>query len=295
VGIGRALALRFADEGAHLFLLDIDEAALAETVAAARQRGVEVCGRACDVSQPHEVSASTKAVLDHWGTLDVLVNNAGIGYYGPTIKMTEQQWNRLLAVNLLAPIQFTRELLPTLLSRYQAHLLNVVSMYGFIATGRSTAYHVSKYGMLGLSEALRAEYGRRGLGVTALCPGYVRTALYEKLLPADGQHKSPVPPRWLSTTPEKVAAKAIRAIHRNQRMTLVTPAAHLAYHLKRFAPGVLDWLSHIGRRRAMRRKAEALRSSDAAPLALRHPALDALPHPALAQVAAVPELWQRAA
>src|SRR5262245_19784425 len=92
-GIGRALAQRFADEGAHLFLLDIDEAGLAASVAAASRRGVQACGQRCDVSRPEEVSASTKAVLERWGTLDVLVNNAGIAYYGSTLAMTARQWD----------------------------------------------------------------------------------------------------------------------------------------------------------------------------------------------------------
>ncbi len=257
-GIGRALALRFAGEGAHLFLLDINKGELAETIMAARRLGVDAYGRTCDVARPEDVSASISAVLDRWGTLDVLVNNAGVAYYGPTTRMTPQQWERLLAVNLLAPIQFTRELLPTLLSRPEAHLLNVVSFYGFFPTARATAYHVSKYGLLGLSEALRVEFGRRGLGVTALCPGYVRTALYDKSLRGHPDRKVPTPPRWLSTTPERVAAKAIRAVRRNQGIALVTPLAHASYYLKRFAPGALDWLTQLGRRRAVLRKADSL-------------------------------------
>jgi NAD(P)-dependent dehydrogenase (short-subunit alcohol dehydrogenase family) len=257
-GIGRALALRLASEGAHLFLLDIDKAGLAETVMAARRLGVEAYGRTCDVGQPADVSASIGAVLDRWGTLDILVNNAGLAYYGPTTRMTPEQWERLLAVNLLAPIQFTRELLPTLLSRPEAHLLNVVSFYGFFPTARATAYHVTKYGLLGLSEALRVELGRHGLGVTALCPGFVRTGLYDRSLRGHPDRKLPTPPRWLSTTPEKVAAKAVRAIRRNRGMVVVTPLAHAAHYLKRFAPGVLDWLTQLGRRRVVPCKQESL-------------------------------------
>jgi 3-oxoacyl-[acyl-carrier protein] reductase len=257
-GIGRAMALQFAGEGAHLFLLDVNQGELAETVMAARRLGVEAYGRTCDVGRPADVSASTAAALDRWGALDVLVNNAGMAYYGPTTRMTPQQWERLLAVNLLAPIQFTRELLPTLLSRPEAHLLNVVSFYGYFPTARATAYHVSKYGLLGLSESLRVEFGRCGLGVTALCPGFVRTSLYDKSLCGRPNGKVPRPPRWLSTTPENVAAQAIRAVYRNQAIALVTPLARATYYLKRFAPGALDWLTQLGRRRAVQRKADSL-------------------------------------
>jgi 3-oxoacyl-[acyl-carrier protein] reductase len=264
-GIGRSLALAFAREGADLFLLDVDDQGLAETVVEAKRCPVSVASRHCDVSRPEEISASVQAVLDHWGSLDVLVNNAGVCYYGPTTMMTDQQWQWLLSINLLAPIQFTQQLLPTLLSRYEAHVLNVSSFYGFFTTARATAYHVSKFGLIGFSEALRTEFGQQGLGVTALCPGYVRTNLYSRMACSAGRTAPPDPPRLFSTTPEVVARKAIRGVYRNQRMVLVTPLAYAAYYLKRFAPGLLDWASHLGRRRKLKKK--RLKLSAAAALA----------------------------
>ena len=135
-GIGRALAVRLAREGADLFLLDIDQAGLSEVVAETSQYGVEVIGRYCDLSQPQQITASINALLERWGTLDILVNNAGVCWYGPTLKMTGEEWDRLLAVNLDAPLQLTRELLPILTSRPDAHILNVASICGLVAGGR---------------------------------------------------------------------------------------------------------------------------------------------------------------
>ena len=86
-GIGRALALRLAREGVHLFLLDVDEAGLEETAAAARKLGVEVIARRCDLRLPADVTLSTRHLLAAWGGLDILVNNAGVAYYGPAAKM----------------------------------------------------------------------------------------------------------------------------------------------------------------------------------------------------------------
>jgi short-subunit dehydrogenase len=247
-GIGREMARQLALEGAHVYLLDVDDGRLSDVVRDARVCGVEVIGGHCDLTKPAEITASIAEVLSTWGSIDVLVNNAGVCYYGPTDKMTAAQWDWLLGVNLLAPIQITRELLPTLLSRSEAHVLNMCSVAGLVAGPRSSAYHVSKFGLVGFSEALRAEYSRQRLGVTAFCPGPVRTNLYRKAQTKRQNRPVPEPPAWLSASPERVALRAIRAIRRNERFVLMTPVAHLLFNTKRFAPWFLDGLARLGRR-----------------------------------------------
>ncbi|MCA9123135.1 MAG: SDR family oxidoreductase [Planctomycetaceae bacterium] len=254
-GIGRAIALRLAQEGTDLFLVDVDIRGLSNVVTEASQRGdVSVIGHQCDISSPSQISQANLAMLDRWGELDILVNNAGVCFYGATLEMTDDQWQQLLAINLMAPVQFVRELAPVLLSRPESHILNVASMYGFIATNRCSAYHLSKFGIVGFSEALRAEYARRSLGVTALCPGFVSTDLFRSMPNVDSGRTRRTPPRWVCTTPERVADKAVRAIRRNSRIALVTPLAYAAYYTRRFAPGLLDTLYHVGRRSSHRIK-----------------------------------------
>lgn len=248
-GIGRAIALRLADEGARLYLLDVNPVALASVVAEAKRRGVDVLGRHCDVSQPAHVTAAVAHLLDQWGGVDVLVNNAGITYYGQTTRMSAAHWDQLLAVNLHAPIQLVRELLPTLLSRDEAHILNVASICGLVGLGRVAAYSTSKFALVGLSESLRAEFGRQGLGVTALCPGFVDTNLFDAAPRGEDLRENKRPPRWMLTTPETIAQRGIRAIYRNQGLVVVQPYARLTYLLKRFAPGLLDLGNRFTRRK----------------------------------------------
>src|SRR4051812_39351638 len=126
-GIGRAIALRLAEEGVALFLIDINEVGLADIAAQTRAAGVEVLTRKCDVAEPRQVSATVVEVLSRWNGVDILVNNAGITYYGRTERMSAEHWDKLLRVNLLSHIQITRELLPSLLARREAHVLNVCS------------------------------------------------------------------------------------------------------------------------------------------------------------------------
>lgn len=257
-GLGRAIAVELAAAGADLYLLDIDQEGLGQVVDQIRAMGVEALGARCDVARPAEITASIQRLLADWGGLDILVNNAGVAYYGPTLNMTPAQWDWVLAVNLHAPIRFTQQLLPVLLDRPEGHIVNMASITGLVAGGRFCAYHVSKFGLVGFSEAIRAEFGRHGLGVTALCPGPVRTNLY-RATPSGHKHKpTPEPPAWICTTPQRVARKAIRAIRRDQRLVLVSPLAYALYYTKRFTPGLLDTLQRIGRRRKIRQKAARL-------------------------------------
>jgi short-subunit dehydrogenase len=163
--------------------------------------------------------------------------------------MSAEHWDRLLAINLHAPIQFTRELLPTLMSRDEAHVLNVASICGLVGLGRVAAYTTSKFALVGFSESLRAELCRNGLGVTALCPGLVDTNLFTAAPLGVDRSKNRQPPSWLLTTPERVAERAIRAIYRNQGLVVLQPYARFLHLAKRLAPGVLDLGNRFRRRK----------------------------------------------
>jgi short-subunit dehydrogenase len=247
-GIGRALALELAHEGVHLYLLDIDAIGLQSVIDECRALGVVAVGRKCDLSQATQISASIADLLARWQYIDLLVNNAGVAFYGPTENMTGAQWDWLMSINLLAPLQITRELLRTLLSRGEAHILNVCSISGVVAGGRFNAYHTSKFGLVGFTEALRAEYKRRGIGVTNLCPGPVASNLYNRAL-SGREQPVPNPPAWLAASPELVARRGVRGIKKNKRLVLVTPLARLLYWTKRLSPALLDNLNHISRKK----------------------------------------------
>ncbi|MCA9263389.1 MAG: SDR family NAD(P)-dependent oxidoreductase [Planctomycetales bacterium] len=274
-GIGRAIALRLASAGAAIFLVDIDKDKLLAVADEVRAHEVECIAQTCDVSNPEEIATSVDRLVNTWGTLDILVNNAGVCYYGRVNEMSDQQWQRLLAINVHAPVDFIRRLLPMLLDRPEAHIVNVASMYGLIATNRCAAYHLSKFALVGFSEALRAEYGRTGLGVTMLCPGFVCTNLFTSMVTPGREESVRRPPRWVCTTPERVAKKTLAGIHRNRRMVLVSPLAYAAYYVRRLAPGLLDKLYHIGRRKA--KPGGLVEPSNAAvPLAARPAVLSSL-------------------
>jgi 3-oxoacyl-[acyl-carrier protein] reductase len=245
-GIGRAIALALAREGADIFLVDIDDVKLASVAREAQSFGVRVLTGVCDLTQPTQISATVKAVQTRWGELDILVNNAGVAYYGPTHEMTAEQWSSMLSINLLAPIQLTRELLPVLAAQEEAHILNVCSYLGLVPMRKAAAYQTTKFGLVGFSLALRAEYGRGQIGVTAFCPGFARTAMIETFATGAPGQRRPVVPSWACTTAEKIAERAVEAIRRNQGIVVVTLLARLSWWTERFFPGALDWLMRKG-------------------------------------------------
>jgi short-subunit dehydrogenase len=253
-GIGRCLAIQLAEAGCNLCLVDVNTAGLKSLAAELTPSGVHVFLFPCNLTNRKAVSAAVAAAINQAGGIDLLINNAGVAYYGPTDQMTQTQWDWLMTVNLLAPIQITHELLPTLLQRPDTHIVNMCSISGLVAGGRFSAYHTSKFGLIGFTESLRAEYGRRGLGVTAICPGPVSTSLYEAAASGRTDQKVPSPPKWMCASPERVATITLKAILKDKRQVLITPTAHALFQLKRFAPWLLDFVNRFSRKGRRKRK-----------------------------------------
>jgi len=252
-GIGRAIALALAQEGADLYLVDIDKEGLAITAEAVGRLGVEVITYVCDLADPKQVGSVVTSVRSAWNRLNILVNNAGTAYYGPTHEMTGDQWDKILRVNLLTPIQLVRELLPVLSAQDEAHIVNVSSIFGLVPMRKGAAYQTSKFGLVGFSAALRAEYGRWDFGVTALCPGFVHTAMIEEFETIGDQRRHQIP-SWMCTSAERVARQTVIAIRRNKALVVISPIAHLLWFVMRLSPRFLGWITREGwreRRRAV--------------------------------------------
>ena len=260
-GIGREIARQLSEVGCHLYLVDVDQAGLDSLEDEFADRTHQVWTRRCDLSRPDDVAATLADFDQRADVIDILINNAGVAYYGPTEQMGMEKWNWLMQINLLSPIQITDHFMPQLLERPDAHIANMCSISGMVAGGRFAAYNTSKFGLIGLTEALRAEYGRKGIGVSAICPGPVKTNLYKAAASGRDKNSVPEPPAIVSATPERVAQLTIRAIRKNKRQQLVTPMAYGLYHLKKFAPGLIDFASQVSRKKK-RRLAELQRQED---------------------------------
>ncbi len=247
-GIGRAIAVALAREGADLILVGRNEARLEATANEARSNGVTATCFRCDLSQPAEITATVQSIVAA-STIDILVNNAGVIYYGATDQMLHQEAGQILSTNLLAPIQLVHELLPTLLSRPEAHIVNVASIAGLITMRKGSAYQASKFGLVGFSSALRAEYVRYGLGVSVLCPGLVRTPMLDRLAVDPETQKRRTLLDWASSTPEHVAEVTIRAIRANKGLVVTAGPLRFVWWLTRLSPRLTGWIMQQGWRR----------------------------------------------
>ena len=244
-GIGLCLALELARRGAHVWLVDRDADALAAAAKQVRELGVQAGESLCDVSDPEQIRQAVDQVLGQWGHVDILVNNAGVLVYGSIKRVTAEQWQRSLAVNLHAPIQFIQALLPTLLDRPEAHILNVASMHGLAAIRNIAPYQTTKFALVGLTESLRADLRRTGVGATALCPGYVQTKLMTSADNANPRRALATPKRWMCVSAERVARAGVRGIRKNRGLVVIGWPAHVLTLTYRLSPRLYDLMRRL--------------------------------------------------
>jgi NAD(P)-dependent dehydrogenase (short-subunit alcohol dehydrogenase family) len=174
-GIGRRVAEELADRGYALALADLRQPG--ETSAALEERGAQTLAVVGDVSADSDVDHLTAAVLDRFGRVDVLVNNAGVSLLAPAEQTTAEQWRRVLEVNLTAPFLLCRALGRHMLAAGSGSIVNVASIAGLQGVADRAAYNASKHGLIGLTRTLAAEWGGRGVRVNAVCPGWVKTEM----------------------------------------------------------------------------------------------------------------------
>ena len=245
-GIGKAVAIELAAAGSNVFLVDKDADALTKVAQEASKLGVEVLVSNCDLANPREISTTINQVLTTWKHVHILVNCAGVLCYGPLHLTPEEKWRQSMAVNLLAPIQITYQLLETLLSEDEVHIVNVCSLLGLVATKNFPVYQATKFGLVGFSSGLRNDYHRKGFGVTTLCPGFVRTPMMHNITDPHAHKSPPALPEFLCSTPEAVAAAALSAIKRDQGLVVIGFIARIAWWLTRLSPHLVDWINREG-------------------------------------------------
>jgi short-subunit dehydrogenase len=208
-GIGGAVSLRLADRGAKLVLLGRDRAALDA-----------LAGRTGGHALPADLTTATAADVAEraaaaFGRVDVLVNNAGIGWSGSFPELDDDAARRLVTTNLLAPILLTRALLPAMLARRHGHVVNVASIVGHTGSKDEAVYAATKAGLVAFTESLRQELGGSGVGLSLVTPGVIDTRFFER-------RGTPYARRWpRPITPERVADAVVTAIERDRAEVFV--------------------------------------------------------------------------
>lgn len=185
-GIGRVTAELFAKEGAKVVAADIDTKGIEETVADVEKNGGEAFAARLDVSSSAESKKVVKDTIDKYGKVDILINNAGITQDALISKMTEQQWDKVIDVNLKGPFNCTQAIVEVMINQGSGSIVNTSSIVGLLGNIGQANYAATKAGIVGMTKALAKELGKKGIRVNAVAPGFIMSpmtaAVPEKIL-----------------------------------------------------------------------------------------------------------------
>lgn len=176
-GIGKAIALRLAQEGVHVGLMARTQTDLEQVAGEASAFGVNVVAATADIADRAQVEAAVGDLKQRIGAADILINNAGIGTFGKLVDMPPEEWERIIRVNLLGPYYVTRAVLPDMIAKSRGNIINISSSAGERASATTSAYSASKFGLMGMTESLMQEVRKHNIRVTALAPSTVNTEL----------------------------------------------------------------------------------------------------------------------
>src|SRR6059036_2382253 len=240
-GIGRATAVASARKGARLYLTDINEAPLAAVAAEIRAAGGTVAyAKALDISDHAAVAAMADEIHSAHGSVDVVMNIAGIAIWGTVETLSHDQWRRVVDVNLMGPIHVVECFVPAMIAAGRGgHLVNVSSAAGLFGLPWHAPYSATKFGLRGLSEVLRFDLRRHDIGVSLVCPGGVDTGLVNTIQIAGVNRGSPAIERFTArfrrhaVTPERAATRILEGIERNRYWVYTSRDIQVAHFLQR--------------------------------------------------------------
>lgn len=239
-GIGRAIAERFARERARLALLDVDEVGLTTSKELLLGKGVEVLALACDITRPEDCERAAQRILERFGCVDVLVNNAGVVHRSSFRDTDVDVFRRVMEVNYFGSLSVTKALLEPLIAA-QGLIIVVSSIAGLSPLYGRSGYSASKHALHGLFESLRAELAEARVDVLMVCPSFTRTPFEQRALGARGERVEHGRSRvGTEASPDDVADAVVRAARRGQRLLVLSPVGKLAVWLSRLAPALYE-------------------------------------------------------
>lgn len=251
-GLGRALALRWADADYRIAIADVNSDGAAETLGLVQDAGGDGVTLALDVRNIDDWQLARKRLNEEWGGIDILVNNAGVASGGTLLETSLDDWDWMLDINLKGVIRGCHVFAPDLVEQGSGHIVNIASFAGIAQVPGMVSYNVAKTGVISLSETLRAELVDAGVGVTVACPSFFQTNLMDSFRGDAGKRA------WVNkvmakatVTADDVANDIVTAVDNGQFMVISHREARWHYRYKRLSPeGYFQQLIKMARRMA---------------------------------------------
>ncbi len=205
-GIGRAICQRLADEGATLAIVDIMLDVAEKTAGEFKSQGVNAIAFAANVAKLEEAEATVNAVVEKFGKIDIIINNAGITRDNLLLRMSESEWDSVIAVNLKGTFNFIKAAVRPMMKARYGKIVNIASVVGRMGNVGQANYSASKAGVIGLTKTVAKEFAKRNIMSNAVAPGFIKTDMTEKLPPAAIDAFMKVIPMERAGTAEDVAS-----------------------------------------------------------------------------------------
>ncbi len=264
-GIGRALAVNLAGKGALLALSDVDEAGLAETASLATNAGSpDVHTARLDVADREAFASYAAVVAEHFGRVNVVINNAGVALSGDVVDLDYKDMDWIVGINFWGVVHGTKEFLPHLIASGDGHVVNLSSLFGLLAMPGQSAYNATKFAVRGFTEALREEMLIAGhqVGVTSVHPGGIKTAIARNARVSEKEDKAATAKlfdeKLAKMTPERAAEIIVKGIVKNQARVLVGLDAHALHNFQKFSGSRYEDIVAVVSKRILPAKAKAV-------------------------------------
>lgn len=256
-GIGRSLALALARQGAHIVIADVDERGMRAVAAQVGALGRQALEVQTDVRHLPEIESLLETTLSEMGSCHLIANNAGVMHGAPALDASHEDWQRVIDIDLWGVIHGCRVFGTQFVEQGEGHIVNTASAAGIQGAPGMASYSAAKFGVVGLSETLRWELAPKGVGVTAVLPGVIRTAIHK----ASGSGVAHIPRVEAivdrAGDPDQLASKVIRAVQKNRGRVLFGHEAHLFNLVRRLPWPVVDTLGRLTAKEIMRELARA--------------------------------------
>ncbi len=239
-GIGKGLAEELARRGSHVVISDINTERIEKVAGGIVQSDGKVTAATLDVSDYEATKKMIDDTVAAHGRIDYIFNNAGIAVGGPAKDFLIDDWRRVIDVNLYGVVHGAAVAYPIMVKQGFGHIINTASIEGLAPLIATASYVTSKYGVVGLSSALRVEGAEHGVNVSVVCPGYVKTAIFtdSKNISIDRQNLEELQD-WMGVSPEECAKQILHGVERNDAFIMVTFFAKFLWVLNRISPDLV--------------------------------------------------------